>query len=105
MNRDTIEKEQVARKIGEIVPFINTLKNFGWVIPECDADPVYEVYPDVSDPGNVPFKSFKVNLQTGWHSEVIYRDDKGTHRLKEGVTPVKDEWSDFCWRSDCVCKQ
>lgn len=103
MNRDRIEKEQLARKMGEILPFLNDLENFGWFIPECDADPVFRVVPSNCEPES-PFKPFTVNVQTGWHSEVIYRDKVGVHRIKEGVTPVKDEWSNHCWRSNCVCR-
>lgn len=104
MLRDRQEKEQLVRKFEEVLPILKNLDNFGWLIPECMADPVYHVYPDTSRPAEVAFRPFVVNVKTGWHSEVIYRDKNGTHRIPEGVTPIKDEWSDLCYRSNCVCK-
>lgn len=105
MNRDRIEKEQVARKIGEIVPFMKTVNRFAWVEPDCMADPVYEVMPDTPDNVRAEFRPFHVNLQTGWHDDVIYRDEKGVHRMREGTTPVRDEWFNYCCRAGCVCGQ
>lgn len=105
MNRDRQEKDQLVRKFEEILPFLKNVNNFGWYIPTCDADPVYKVYPAEFGVESRAFKPFTVNVKTGWHSEVIYRDNRGVHRIREGVTPVNTkEWSDFCWRSNCTCK-
>lgn len=106
MNRDRQEAEALVRKMEEILPPLKKYSNFGWIVPECMGDPVYEVYPDFSDMSKgVPFKHVTINVQNGWHSEFVYHDENGVHRIKEGVTPVKDEWSTYCYRSNCICKK
>lgn len=104
MLRSTQEKNQLVRKFEEIAPFLKGVKKFGWTVPECDRDPVYHIHPDTSDPGKLAFKSLTVNVKTGWYGEYIYRDERGVHRVREGIAQIKDEWSDYCYRSNCVCK-
>lgn len=104
VNRSRQQKEQLVRKFEEILPFLKNYDKFGWIIPECDADPVYKILPDISDPANIPFKEFTVNVQTGWHSGGVYRVGDSVHKIDEDVTPIRDEWSSYCYKSHCVCK-
>jgi hypothetical protein len=92
MMRSRQEKEQLVRKFEEIVPFLKTQDNFGWIIPpKCD--PVFHIHPIYDDPSKLAFKNMTINVKTGWHSEFIYRDSKGVHREPEGITPVDErEW-------------
>ena len=93
MLRSTQEKEQLVRKFEEIVPFLKTQNAWGWYVP-AKCDPVFVIYPDVSDPSNIAFKKIVINVKTGWHSEFIYRDADGVVRkVEEGITPVNEkEW-------------
>lgn len=102
MLRAEQEKEQLVRKFEEIVPFLKNVNNFGWFVPECDKDPVYEIFPDTSEPNKVPFKRLTVNIKTGWHSEFVYRDELGVHRIKEGVSEIANDWRDICYKSCCT---
>lgn len=101
MLRDRQEKEQLVRKFEEIVPILKNYDNFGWYVPSCDKDPVYKIYPDWFTTPSAPFKIFAVNVKTGWHSEIVYRDELGIHRIKEGITPISDDWRDTCYKSCC----
>ena len=101
MLRSRQETEQLVRKFEEILPFLKTQKNFGWLVPQCDRDPVYTIYPDYVDPNNIAFKKVTVNIQTGWHSEFIYRNDKGVHRVNEGTVQIQNDWQDVCYKSCC----
>lgn len=104
MLRDRQEKEQLVRKFEEFFPFLKSVNNFGWVIPKCDADPEYRLFPDTSSPHQVTFRPVTVNLKTGWHSEFVYYDD-GAHRVAEGIADVDtSDWSDYCYISNCTCK-
>ena len=104
MLRSSQEKKQLVRKFEEIVPMLKNLQTFGWIAPECDADPVYRVIPSDYDLQKATFRGIEVNVKTGWHSEYMYRDDRGVHRVREGIVPIKNEWSDYCYRSNCICK-
>ena len=101
MLRSRQEREQLVRKFEDILPFIKTLQNFGWVKQsDCDKDPLYRLYP--SEFAEWQFRPVNVNAKNGWHGEFIYRDEKGTHRVREGITPIKDEWSDYCYKRCCT---
>ena len=93
----------MVRRFYEILPVMRDWDDFGWYIPQCDADPEYRVFPnDWNDPKFLPFI---VNFKTGWHSKVIYRDSDGKlQSIPEGVSEVSNCWSDRCYRSGCVCK-
>ncbi len=102
MLRDTQEKAQFVRKLEEIVPVLKNYDKIQWIVNVCDADPLFSVFS--SEYGNWDFRPFEVNLKTGWHSEVVYKDSKGVHRIPEGVTEISDDWSDMCYRGGCVCR-
>lgn len=91
MNRDRQQKEQLVRRFEEIAPFLKNLQNFGWEIPPRN-NPVYKLYADVSDPASSAFKPFWINIKTGWHSDYIYRDEKGAHRVKAGFSAPPETW-------------
>jgi hypothetical protein len=103
MNRGRQEKDQLVRKFEEILPFLSEFDSYGWVIPSCDADPVFTIYPAEHDPDKMYFTPVTINVQTGWHSAVSYRDNEGTRNLNEGITKVDSrEWSTRCAKSCCI---
>lgn len=105
MNRDLQQKEQLVRKFEEVLPFLKRVNRLGWIEPTCMADPVYEVFPDDTQLDTLQFEPFVINVKTGWHSEVVYRDNIGVHRIKAGTVDIKNEWSDYCYKANCICKE